>query len=89
METITLKLDEDRLAAVVSQAVKSAIADTQANVFTKKQAAKYLGISAVTLWKWETQRIIKPIRLGERELYTKAELDKFLDAARVKSEQAA
>lgn len=88
METLTIKLDEVRLAAVVAQAVKDALADSQAHVFTKKQAAKYLGISHVTLWKWECSGVIKPIRLGDRELYTKAELDKFLDAARLKAEAA-
>lgn len=88
MEAITLKFDESRLFQVVDAAVREALANQQSNVLNKRAAAKYLGISAVTLWKLEGQNVLKPLRMGDREVYTRRELDAFLDAARVKSQAA-
>lgn len=86
MEAIKIQIDEKHLATVVERAIIRALDKTKANVFTKKQAAKYLGMSHVTLWKLEKAKAIRPISLGEREVYTRGDLDKFLDAARAKAE---
>lgn len=89
MEAIKIQIDEQHLATVVERAVTLALDKTKKNVLTKKEAAKYLGISHVTLWKLEKAMVIRPISLGEREVYTRGDLDKFLDAARAKADAAA
>ncbi len=53
--------------------------------FDHKSAAGYLGIAAQTLYNWRTQRRGPDyILMGSKILYLKSDLDKFIDANRVK-----
>ena len=49
-----------------------------------KEAAKYLGVSAESLRRWEKQGLIKPMRtpVGSYRIYTKEQLDQFRELHR-------
>jgi len=49
------------------------------DILTPKQAAKYLGISAPTMYKLLKQRKIPARRLGYQWRISKVVLDKFLE----------
>jgi uncharacterized protein YehS (DUF1456 family) len=80
METNThliVRVDENHLAEIVKRAVREALDSSQAQYFNKKEAAKYLKISAVTLWSYQTKGLITPVHVGDREMFSKSELDRF------------
>lgn len=43
------------------------------------QAAKYLGISRFTLYRWSSDRKIERIKLGSRLMFSKEYLQKFIE----------
>ena len=45
---------------------------------TRKEAAKILKVSLVTIHDWNKKRILKPYRLGNLIRYKRSELDKAL-----------
>lgn len=59
------------------------------SIFTNKEAAEFLRISEVTLWRERSAGNITYRRLGGRVVYTEADLVEFLErnkqAARVKA----
>jgi excisionase family DNA binding protein len=73
----TLQIDEAQLASVVRAAVREELQAATSNTFNKKEAARYLKISPVTLWKHQRDGWIKAVMVGNRELFTKSELDRF------------
>ena len=50
----------------------------QAAYLTPKQAAAYLTVSQRTLWAATTAGRIKAARMGRRIIYSRAELDRFV-----------
>lgn len=49
---------------------------------TRKQAAKYIGVSLTTLNAYENQGIIQGYRVGNRRLYKVEDLDRAMQAVR-------
>ena len=81
MEAITIKIDEAGLKEVVRAAVREEMAQTSSTILNKRQASKFLGMSTVSLWKLERKGILKPIKIGVREVYTRKSLEDFLQGA--------
>lgn len=77
IKQIILKVDEEELKRVVKEAVREELAAIAVSTFNKKEAAKYLKISPVTLWTYQRNGWIKSVQVGNREMFTKAELDRF------------
>lgn len=77
MSTLIVQIDEKQIRAIVKEAVTEALHATQAQYFTKKEAADFLKISPVTLWSYERRGLLTPVRVGGRDKYTRGELDRF------------
>ncbi len=80
---LIVKIDEAHLAEIVRSAVKEALSSTQAQYFNKKEAAKYLNISTVTLWTYQQRGLINPVDVGDREMFLKSELDRFVSGVKL------
>ncbi len=48
------------------------------DLLSRKEAAKYLGVSLTTLWAWTNEGIIPGHRVSSRVRYKRHELDKAL-----------
>jgi hypothetical protein len=48
---------------------------------TPAEYAKTLKISLVTLWSWDKKGITRPLRLGNKKLYRRSDLEKILSNA--------
>lgn len=83
VKTFTLQVDEAHLAKVVRDAVHEALLTTTSNTFNKKEAARYLKISPVTLWNYQRQGLIKAVMVGQREMFVKSELDRFASGQKI------
>jgi hypothetical protein len=46
---------------------------------TSQEIAKALNISLVTLWQWDKNGITSPLRVGNRKLYRRSDLEKILN----------
>lgn len=49
------------------------------DILTRKQAARELGISLVTLWKLDKSGELPASRIGVKVIYTREQLEKFLE----------
>jgi excisionase family DNA binding protein len=58
----------------------------QSALYTDKEAAEYLRISQVTLWKYRRDRKISFIRLSGKVLYKQEQLDALLETQTRKAE---
>lgn len=83
MQPITIQIDEDQLTEVVRRAVRVELEEKSSSVFTKKAAAKFLGMSAVSLWKLERRGLIKPLIIGGKERYTRKSLEDFIQGSTI------
>jgi hypothetical protein len=45
---------------------------------TPAEFAQVLKISLVTLWSWDRKNITKPLRIGNKKLYRRSDLEKIL-----------
>ena len=53
--------------------------------FTHKEAAKYLGIAAQSLYNWRSQRRGPDyVLMGSKIMYLKSDLDKFIESKKIK-----
>lgn len=77
MNKIIVEVNEEQIRTAVRDAVREVLMSTQAQYFNKKDAAKYLKISPVCLWNYEKQGYLKPVRVGDRMVFTREQLDKF------------
>lgn len=77
IKQIVLKFDEEQLTRIVKEAVREELQAATSSTYNKKEAAKYLKVSPVTLWTYQRNGWIKAVMVGNRELFTKAELDRF------------
>ncbi|WP_050899193.1 helix-turn-helix domain-containing protein [Marinitoga piezophila] len=46
---------------------------------TKKEVAKLLKVSEVTIYRWSKQGILKPIKIGKKVLFKRADIEKLLN----------
>jgi hypothetical protein len=48
---------------------------------TPAQFAETVQVSLVTLWSWDKKGITKPLRIGNKKLYRRSDLEKILSHA--------
>lgn len=46
-----------------------------------REAAKALGVSLTTLWRWHREGYLVPVKVGKKTLYRKSDIDKLLTKA--------
>jgi hypothetical protein len=51
---------------------------TPEEYLTPNQMAETLQVSLVTLWSWDKKQITKPLRIGNKKLYRRSDLEKIL-----------
>lgn len=57
---------------------------SQQEYFNANDAAKYLGVSITTFWRWRKERKIKSMTFGEITRWKKSDLDEFVEQNFVK-----
>ena len=87
MASITITLEENRIAEIFRQILKAEVAlfkrqflqHQNSNILTRKEAAAYLKIDLSTLWDWAKSGKIKAYGVGTRRVYfLKSELTECL-----------
>ena len=51
----------------------------------RKEVVRMLGCNPSTLWRWEQEDYLHPVRIGTKVLYPKGELDSLLKSKSAKS----
>jgi hypothetical protein len=81
---ILIHFDETRLHQVVLDAVRVALLSERASYLNKKEAAAFLKVSPVTLWKWQKNKKLLPVVTDAgREMYLRSDLDRFAAGQRL------
>jgi hypothetical protein len=77
------ELIREAVASELQKAVElfKAPAQEEKDLLTRKEAAGFLQISLVTLWKHTKEKLIAPKYLGSRVYYSKSELLNLLNNA--------
>lgn len=57
------------------QQAQQQMADTEDAEVTPDEAARQLHISKVTLWRWDNNGYLKPVRIGRKTYYRQSDLD--------------
>lgn len=82
-QQLLISLSPEELRGMVEDAVKTALAGFKQQapapkLLSRKEAAKFLGVSLVTLDQWEKDGKVKSSRIGSRVRYLEADLIKAL-----------
>jgi predicted DNA-binding transcriptional regulator AlpA len=48
-------------------------------LLTKKKVMERLGVSSTTLWNWENDRYLLPVKIGRKIFYRLSDINKLLD----------
>ena len=75
--TLTELLDAFRqLAEEIHEAHEREVAEVGKDVLiTRKEALRQLGVSSSTLWRWDKENYLKPVKHGARNKYHKRDID--------------
>lgn len=83
---LKIEVQCDALLALGDKLIKNALerADRQVvnkyeEYLTPEEMAKTLHISLVTLWSWDKKGITIPLRIGNKKLYRRSDLEKILN----------
>ena len=61
------------------QRTAQAIADSrEVPTICRPQAARLLNVALSTLWRWDRDGYLKPVKIGSKVLYRKTDIDRLL-----------
>ena len=84
-KSVKLEITGADLLAFGESIHKKAIQDCQPKEFevylTPNQFAEAVQVSLVTLWSWDRKGITRPLRIGNKKLYRRSDLEKILNNA--------
>ncbi len=83
---IALTINAADLKAVVSsivreeraQVAKEIAEQNESATLTRRQAAKALNVTLSTLWRWDKEGYLKPVKIGTKVLYRQCDIDNIL-----------
>ena len=86
MQNIQIQnLTAEELKKLISEAVRIELQNNQPEVreettelLTRNQLAEMLQVTTVTLWKWEKEGIIEPVRFNNQVRYRREDINKTL-----------
>jgi hypothetical protein len=85
-KNVRLEISGSDLLAFGNRLVKDAMDQGRLNALNKaeeyltpEQFSKTLQISLVTLWSWDKKGITMPLRIGNKKLYRRSDLEKILN----------
>ena len=64
---------------LVENATKASKEKDDDVLLTKKEVMKRLGVSSTTLWNWENDRYLLPVKIGRKIFYRLSDINKLLD----------
>lgn len=68
--------------AMQAQAEREQREEENPTIIDRDEAVKYLGVSYTTLWRWDKENYLKPIRKGKQVLYNMSDLKAIREGAR-------
>lgn len=88
-ESVCLILSENDLRSVVREMyaeerkrTEEAIAEhREAPTLSRHQAAKMLNVTLSTLWRWDKEGYLSPVKVGSKVLYRSTDIDRLLNRA--------
>ena len=60
---------EEALRSILEEVVSTSNGEKDETLLTVRQAASLLGVDRSTLWRWEKEGYLKPIRIGRKVRY--------------------
>lgn len=84
---VVIQIEGNQLARALMSVVRDAIdraaslsAESVRNeLITAQQAAEALGVCRTSLWQWEKDGILKPVRIGSRVFYRRRDINERLN----------
>ena len=64
---------------LVENATKASKEKDDDVLLTKKEVMKRLGVSSTTLWNWENDRYLLPVKIGRKVFYRLSDINQLLD----------
>lgn len=81
--TILVTMSEEQLEAysvsIVNKVIDVLTPKKEDKLLTQAETAKRLGASKPTLWRWEKQGYLIPIRIGGKVYYKESDLTKLME----------
>ena len=65
-------------AAAVKEFKQITDAEREAPTMTREEAAKALNVSLTTLWRWDNEGFLKPVKIGKKALYRRGDVEALL-----------
>ena len=60
---------EEALRSILEEVVSTSNGEKDETLLTVRQAASLLGVDRSTLWRWEKEGYLKPVRIGRKVRY--------------------
>ena len=76
---ITMETLEEFGKSVAQAVIDSFLAKKEEIYLTTKQAAKKLNVDPSTLYRWEKDNYLRPVRLGSKRRYRLSDIEKLMD----------
>lgn len=76
---ITMETLEEFGKSVAQAVIDSFLAKKEETYLTTKQAAKKLNVDPSTLYRWEKDNYLRPVRLGSKRRYRLSDIEKLMD----------
>jgi len=84
-KSVRLEMTGADLLAFGESIHKNAITESEKNIpketevyLTPTEMSEILKVSLVTLWSWDKKNITRPLRIGNKKLYRRSDLEKIL-----------
>lgn len=83
---VTIAITTDQLKEAMAYFYEESQARTQKAIeanreqptITRKEAAKALNVTLTTLWRWEKEGYLTPVKIGTKVLYRATDIEKML-----------
>lgn len=71
---------------IVNEVLTARLSVKEETYMTPDEAAKLMGVSKGTLWRWEKEKYLTPFRVGRKPRYKRSELDALMTGDKTKNE---
>ena len=84
-------IEAENLQKIISDEIENAFAkfkeefhERHKKYISKIEASEKLGVSLVTLWKWDKDGILPSIKINKKVVYEEYDLEQFLESRKYK-----
>lgn len=68
----------DMYQQIEEKARQEAAERSEQGALSRRQVMELLGVNSTTLWRWDRDGYLKPVRIGAKVLYKRSDIDRLL-----------